>query len=69
MPDPEQIPHLLRLLDDESETVRKAVADALSAFGPSLEQELAQLAEPPDEEQMQKIRNFLASHSGGESLP
>ena len=69
MPDPEQIPHLLRLLDDESATVQKAVADALSAFGPSLEQELAQLAEPPDEEQMQKIRDFLESHSSGESSP
>ena len=46
MPDPEQLPHLLRLLDDESTTVQKAVAEALSAFGPSLEQELAQLPEP-----------------------
>ncbi len=69
MPDPKQIPHLLRLLDDESPTVRKAVADALSAFGPSLEQKLFQLREPPDEGQLQRIRDILKVHSSGESPP
>ena len=61
MPDPTQIPHLLRLIDDESEPVRQAVANALAAFGPSLPQELARLAVPPSDTQMQMIRDLLES--------
>lgn len=71
MPDPSQIPHLLRLIDDESEPVRQAVANALAAFGPSLPQELARLAKPPDEAQMRMIHDLLEIRgdtppSGGE---
>jgi len=62
MPDPEQLPHLLKLIDDDSEGVRRAVAKALSSFGPTLEQALTQLTEPPDEAQMQLIRELLAAH-------
>ena len=36
MTDPEQIPHLVKLLDDDSHDVRKAVAKELAAFGPTL---------------------------------
>lgn len=66
MPFPEQIPHLLKLLDDESDTVRRAVAEALAAFGPSLQQELARLTEPPDEGQVQQIQDLLRRHQNGE---
>ena len=66
MPDPEQISHLLKLLDDDSETVLKAVAEALASYGPTLEQTLAQLPEPPDEAQMQRIRDLLEAHRRGE---
>ncbi len=68
MPDSKQLPHLLNLLDDESETVQKAVSEALAAFGPSLREELARLSEPPDEAQMQRIRDLLKGRrSGGTS--
>ena len=62
MPDPSQIPHLLRLIDDDSEPVRRAVADALAAFGPSLPDELARLAKPPGDTQMQMIQDLLENH-------
>ena len=59
MPDPTQLPHLLRLIDDESEPVRKAVANALAEFGSSLADELALLAKLPDEAQMRIIHELL----------
>ncbi len=62
MSDPTQIPHLLRLIDDDSEPVRLAVANALAAFGPSLPDELARLAKPPSETQMQMIHDLLEGH-------
>ena len=62
MPDPTQIPHLLRLIDDDSEPVRLAVANALAAFGPSLPDELARLAKPPSDAQMQMIQDLLEDH-------
>ncbi len=64
VPDPSQLPHLLRLLDDDSSVVRVSVAEALRAFGPSLTQELAHLTEPPDAAQVQKIRDLLSEGSG-----
>ena len=66
MSDPKQLPHLLKLLDDESERVQEAVARALDAFGPSLDQELARLPQPPDETQMQKIQYLLGRHRSAE---
>ena len=70
VPDPSQLPHLLRLLDDDSSVVRVSVAEALRAFGPSLTQELAHLTEPPDAAQVQKIRDLLSegSDAGGEVM-
>lgn len=62
MLDPEQLPHLLKLLDDDSERVRRAVAKALSSYGPTLELTLARLPEPPDEAQMQLVRRLLEAH-------
>jgi heat shock protein HspQ len=67
MLDPDQLPHLLRLLDDDSERVRKAVAKALSSYGPTLEDALARLPEPPDEAQLQLVRRLLEAHQREES--
>ena len=36
MTEPQQIPHLIKLLDDESPEVREAVAKLLEAFGISI---------------------------------
>lgn len=67
MSDAKQLPHILRLLDDESTQVQQAVARALGAFGASLEQELARLVPPPDEAQMQKIQQLLSRPQGVEA--
>ena len=37
MPDPKELPYLLKLLDDESEVVKEAVVKELAAFRESLE--------------------------------
>lgn len=63
MPDPSQLPHLLKLLDDDSETVQKAVAAALSAFGLELEAELGRLSPPANALQLQQIRQLVAAHT------
>lgn len=41
MPDITQLPHLIRLLDDDSPVVREAIERELLAFGPDLEKEIA----------------------------
>jgi regulator of sirC expression with transglutaminase-like and TPR domain len=41
MPDPKQLPFLIRLLEDDTPAIRKTVLQELSAFGSSLEDELA----------------------------
>ena len=63
MPDTSQLPHLLKLLDDESATVQKAVAGALAAFGPELYAELGRLSAPPNELQLLQIRQLVAAHT------
>ena len=63
MPDPKQIPHLIKLLDDESEMVLEAVLKELAAFGPTLREELAKLPEPLSNEQQEKIQTLLADHN------
>lgn len=55
MPDTKQLPHLLKLLDDDSPRVQRSITEALKAFGVNLEIELARLPEPPDAEQMVAI--------------
>lgn len=59
MADPKQLPHLLRLLDDPSETVREAVTHELAAFGPALEQLLENQPQPVTTQQRQVIRRLL----------
>ena len=43
MTDPRHIPHLIKLIDDESELVRTQVIRELAAFGPNLKEELRKL--------------------------
>jgi hypothetical protein len=46
MPDPRQLPYLLRLLDDDSPDVRGAVLDQFAAYGDSLEEYLRGVSLP-----------------------
>jgi len=68
MSDPKHLPHLLKLLDDESPVVQEAVAKELAALGPSLETELSRLPEPPDEVQRGLIRALLETYDGPSRL-
>ena len=63
MPDPKQLPYILKLLDDKSPLVQEAVAKGLASYGPSLEEELAKLSEPPDENQKGAIRTLLKAYN------
>ena len=63
MPDPKEIPHLLKLLDDESASVQKAVAKELAAFGSSLKEELDRLSEPLNSNQKEKIKGLLEEYN------
>jgi len=62
MPDPKELPFLLKLLDDESEVVREAVVKELAAFGESLEEELARLPKSPDISQQSLLRHILEDY-------
>jgi len=55
MPDFDKLPHLIRLLDDPSETVQEALAREFSAFGADLDAGLAALDDPLTPEQRQRI--------------
>ncbi len=61
MPDPNKLPHLLKLLDDESGIVQDAIWKELLAYGPGLEEELEILSRR-DPSQKIKLRNFLDQH-------
>ncbi|MDH4229246.1 MAG: heat shock protein HspQ [Nitrospirota bacterium] len=63
-----QLPHLIKLLDDPTPTVRDTVLDALAAFGPELTIALEQLPDPPDTGTVQRINRMLAEHLWGGSL-
>ena len=52
MVDSQQLPYILRLMDDESESVRLAVIKELAGFGPILEEELMKFATVVDESQI-----------------
>lgn len=60
MPDPSQIPHLLRLLDDNSPLVQQSVWRELTAYGPDLEDNILrlELAEQDDILSMLRHRDF-----------
>jgi len=61
----EQLPHLIRLLEDETPVVRQAVMDALTAFGPDLKTMLSSLEEPPSAAQWQLLEDLMSAHLGG----
>lgn len=63
MPDPKQLPHLLKLLEDESPFVQKTVLRELATFGSSLKSELEQLAEPPSPAQKLALQRILEEDS------
>jgi len=62
MADPDQIPHLLKLLDDESPDVRTAVAEELSAFGLPLKDELKKIKISLAAPQKKHIERILQAH-------
>ncbi len=59
MPDPGQIPFLMRLLDDDSPDVRGAVMDQFAAFGDSLEDLLRNVPLPEHPRQRRLIQSLL----------
>lgn len=63
MPDPQNLPYLIRLLDDDSDVVRERVLSELSAFGPFLEIELSRSNIRTNDEQRNQMRNLLGAHA------
>jgi len=63
MADSKDLPHLIALLDDESDVVREAVMEALAQFGTGLPVALEGLPLPPTEAQRLLIKNLLGQHS------
>lgn len=63
MPNATDLPHLFRLLDDDSEVVRENVLTALSAFGPYLEIELSRSNVTTTAEDRHRLRNLLGQHA------
>jgi hemimethylated DNA binding protein len=64
MTDENRLPHLLKLLDDDSPTVRQAVAEALAGFGEGLDPALDSLAEPATPVQRRQIDALLLARRG-----
>jgi hemimethylated DNA binding protein len=58
MPDPKQLPHLLQLLDDESQEVLDQLARELNSYGDSLKTELARLQVAPNASQRRILQNL-----------
>jgi hemimethylated DNA binding protein len=63
MPDPKQLPHLLNLLDDDSDVVLREISRELNSYGESLKTELARLALPPNPQQRRLLQNLMQEHS------
>ncbi|MFH1023661.1 MAG: transglutaminase family protein [Planctomycetota bacterium] len=63
MPDPRQLPYLIKLLDDDSPMIRKRIVAELRAFGPSLEDEIVRLPESPTPAQKARLQDILEEHS------
>jgi len=59
MGNPKQLPHIIKLLDDDSPVVKENVVKELSSFGPSLNKELARLKIVLSKDQQQRIANLL----------
>ena len=61
MSDPNKLPYLLRLLEDDSTIVQGAVAREFASFGPELADELSKLKPTPTEEQIRKVGKLIES--------
>ncbi len=59
MPDAGLLPHLMRLLDDDTPVVRQAVRRELGAFGTALEPALDALDPPPTDQDRRLIRSLI----------
>lgn len=59
MPNPNNLPHLLKLLDDDSPVVQENVLKELASFGPSLQRELDRLHLAVGKDLQQKMTNLL----------
>ena len=64
MPNPKNLPHLLKLLDDDSPVVQENVLKELSSFGPSLKRELTRLGIRVNNDLQQKMTNLLEEYNG-----
>ncbi len=62
MPDPSKLPYLLKLLDDDSPVVQKALAEELSSFGPALPEAIAKLPFGLEPDQKTNLFNLLEDH-------
>ncbi len=58
----EEIPHLIQLLDDESEVVREQVLRELLAFGPDLDELLRELDDQLTPEQRHLVTRLVSGH-------
>lgn len=63
MPDPRHLPHLLKLLDDDSPVVKESVVNELLSYGPSLETELGRQNIRLSKDQQQLITKLLEEHN------
>lgn len=63
MPNASDLPHLFRLLDDDSEVVRESVLTALASFGPYLEIELSRSNVATTPADRHRLRNLLGQHA------
>lgn len=62
MPSPSDLPFMLQLADDTSETVQHSLGAGFSAFGPELENLLAALEPPATHEQRQRVRCLVQDY-------
>ncbi len=59
MPDPKQLPYLIKLLDDESLSIQKIIIKELTCFGPSLKEEIIHLRLTFNSKQRELLLNIL----------
>lgn len=62
MPNPKQIPHLIKLLDDESSDIRKNIIRELASFGPNLKEELNNVPFLLNPIQKEHVKSILRGH-------
>jgi hypothetical protein len=60
MPDAEQLPHLMKLLEDTSPDVRQGLSKAFARFGPALGPALDHLSPPPGDVERHMIHALLS---------